>query len=165
MAEAEAEVLEIFGHPGKTSPLQESTACIYIVIQKVLQLLRWLPLESPWPDRVALVARLASEVQQRDAWLDLTLAGPVALLEYRLMEMARDLNFELIQPREAIADWIRWAERLRDARIRRGESQKEAGKQCGVSDETYRKWESGRPPLERNIAAVLDYISSGHQKP
>jgi DNA-binding XRE family transcriptional regulator len=71
-----------------------------------------------------------------------------------------------IDPRRIAERWKEdgWNERLRQARLKRQHGVKEAAKECGVSPETFRKWESGsktgRPPEQRNVFAALNYVRS-----
>ena len=53
----------------------------------------------------------------------------------------------------------RWPEKLREARARRDQVQKQAADRCGVDLETYKKWEQGRgAPAERCIPRIIQYI-------
>jgi len=58
-------------------------------------------------------------------------------------------------------EWRRngWSERLRRARLKNGHAQKQAATACNSNSvETYKKWEQGRTPAERNIPAIVEYI-------
>jgi len=62
--------------------------------------------------------------------------------------------------------WVRerWPDLLK--RARGTDPQKVAAAQCGVSTETYKKWEQGvRPPAQRNMAAVRQFVAASKPGP
>ena len=92
-------------------------------------------------------------------------------LRYDLPEVLRRLPLHLpVAQREPSAEkmtqkrWVdqQWPSRLKQARG--SDPQKVAAQRCGVSTETYKKWEQGvRPPAPRNMDVVRQF--AGDWKP
>ncbi len=92
----------------------------------------------------------------------------------RLQELSRESAVQSLPteaPHKSVEaihrDWVkdRWCEKLRAARLNRGEAQKQAAQKCGgAALETYRKWEQGRRPDQRSINAILTYCTTANQE-
>ena len=72
-----------------------------------------------------------------------------------------------INPRAVHKNWMTddWPQRLLQARLSQGMTQKEAAYACGVAEQTYERWErGGQPPATTNIRKVLRFIQSAEQQ-
>lgn len=88
-------------------------------------------------------------------------------LRYDLLEVLNRLPGHLPVPKPSLSSakmakkrWVdeNWPDRLRKARG--DNTQKQAAHRCGVSEETYKKWEQGvRPPAARSVQAVGQFIN------
>jgi DNA-binding XRE family transcriptional regulator len=81
----------------------------------------------------------------------------------RLLSLALDKRSAAILGEDPGYMRDHWAEhsryqKLKEARQKRSETQKEAADKFHVSAETYRKWEANRTPHTRYISAVFGYI-------
>jgi DNA-binding XRE family transcriptional regulator len=157
----------------------QARRCIDAISQRLGVLARRLPIAAPWPKCSRVLKELARGITNPLEWFDPEPGGCLDVLKLRLSEM-RDMPSlhpiqktqatankpETVSPSQVTKHWQKvWAPRLRNARLKRDHTQKEAAAACGVPLETYRKWEPGkirkaRTPAKRNVPKILNYIDS-----